>query len=409
MPATEGDTGLLPLLKSRTFLLLQARGTAAGVGYTVYLATVLWLSFRLTNGIFLAGIVVGVETAVYTLTFLVGPLVDRIGDKRWVYVVCYPIQAVASLALGLTYVFGLLTIPLLLAIVVLLAALWDFTWAADSAATRLLFSKDRLFAVTGLGTAIGGGVDIAMYFTAGITIALFGVAGGSYLYAGLLAVGAGFAFLLPIPTPNAKKPAYLTGFLEGWALYRGDRGKPLRHLAILQSAYGFFIAAPVLLLTLYVGRFFSSSQVTFAGFYVAYLVGGIIIGIILGKLNPRRLIGLVGNIALLSTGAVLIGVELVTGSAVASAAAWFLIGVATTARITAFSNYLQGGFAPEVLARISGNNYLFTGITSTAGAFAIGALSTIWSPAALTEVTALGFVGCAVIGILLQGTRTLAF
>ena len=188
------------------------------MGYTVYLATVLWLSSRLTNGIFLAGVVVGVETAVYTLTFVVGPLVDRIGDKRWVYVVCYPIQAVASLALGLTYVFGLLTIPLLLVIVVLLAALWDFTWAADSAATRLLFSKDRLFAVTGLGTAIGGGVDIAMSFTAGLTIALFGVAGGSYLYAGLLAVGAGFAFLLPIPTPNAKRPAYRTGFLEGWAL-----------------------------------------------------------------------------------------------------------------------------------------------------------------------------------------------
>ncbi|MGP8158751.1 MAG: hypothetical protein ACLPWO_03985 [Thermoplasmata archaeon] len=409
MPATDVDSRLLPLLRSRTFLLLQARGTAAGVGYTVYLATVLWLSFRLTNGIFLAGIVVGVETGVYTLTFLVGPLVDRITDKRWVYVVCYPIQAVASLALGLTYVFGFLTIPLLLAIVVLLAALWDFTWAADSAATRLLFSKDRLFAVTGLGTAIGGAVDIAMYFTAGLTIALFGVAGGSYLYAGLLAVGAGFAFLLPIPTSNARKSAYLAGFLEGWALYKGASGKPLRHLAILQSAYGFFIAAPVLLLTLYVGRFFSGSQVTFAGFYVAYLVGGIIIGIVLGKLNPRRLVGLVGNVALLSTGAVLILVELVTGSAVASAAAWFLIGVATAARITAFSNYLQGGFAPEVLARISANNYLFTGITSTAGAFAIGALSTIWSPAALTEITAVGFVGCAAIGILLQGTRTLAF
>ena len=379
------------------------------MGYAVYLATVLWLSFRLTNGIFLAGIVVGVETAVYTLTFLVGPLVDRIADKRWVYVVCYPIQAVASLALGLTYVFGLLTIPLLLAIVVLLAALWDFTWAADSAATRLLFSKDRLFAVTGLGTAIGGADDIAMYFTVGLTIALFGVAGGSYLYAGLLAVGAGFAFLLPIPTPNARKSAYLAGFLEGWALYKGASGRPLRHLAVLQSAYGFFIAAPVLLLTLYVGRFFSGSQATFAGFYVAYLVGGILIGIVLGKLNPRRLVGLVGNVALLSTGVVLIVVELATGSALASAAAWALIGVATTARITAFSNYLQGGFAPDVLARISANNYVFTGITSTAGAFAIGALSTVWSPGTLTEVTAVGFVGCAAIGILLQGTRTLAF
>jgi hypothetical protein len=409
MSAAEGDSGLFSLLRSRTFLLLQARGTAAGVGYTVYLATVLWLSFRLTNGILLAGVVVGVETAVYTLTFLVGPLVDRVTDKRWVYVICYPIQAVAALALGVTYVFGLLTIPLLLAIVVLLAALWDFTWAADSAATRLLFGKDRLFAISGLGTALGGGVNIVMYFAAGITIALFGIAGGSYLYAGLLAVGAVFAFLLPIPTPNAKRHAYLAGFLEGWALYRGPKGKPLRHLAILQSAYGFFIPVPLLLLTLYVGRFFSSSQVMFAGLYVAYLVGGIIIGIALGKLNPRGLLGLVGNVALLSTGVVLIMAELVTGSVLASLAVWFLVGAATTTRITAFSNYLQGGFAPEVLARLSGNNYLFTGISSTAGAFAIGALSTVWSPSALTELTALGFAGCAALGFMLQGTRTLAF
>jgi hypothetical protein len=409
MGETESRPGLLPLLRSRTFLLLQARGTAAGVGYTVYLATVLWLSFRLTGGIFLAGVVVGVETAVYTLTFLVGPLVDRVGDKRWVYVVCYPVQAVASLVLGLTYVLGLLSVPLLLAIVVLLAALWDFTWAADAAATRLLFGKDRLFAISGLGTAIGGGVDIAMYFTAGLTIALFGVAGGSYLYAGLLAVGAAFAFLLPIPTPNVSRHAYLTGFIEGWTLYRGKGGKALRHLAVLQSAYGFFVPAPLLLLTLYVGRFFSSSQVAFAGFYVAYLVGGILIGIVLGVLNPRRLVGLTGNLALFATGAVLIVAEFVSGSVLASAAVWFFVGVASTARVNAFWNYMQGGFAPEVLARISANNYLFTGVTSTAGAFAIGALSTVWSPAALTWLTALGFVGCAGIGLVLQGTRTLAF
>jgi hypothetical protein len=407
--AAGGRPGLLALLRNRAFLLLQARGTAASVGYTVYLGTVLWLSFRLTGGILLAGVVVGVETAVYTLTFLAGPLVDRVHDKRWVYVVGYPVQAAAALALGVTYVTGLLTIPLLLVVVVLLAVIWDFTWAADSAATRLLFEPDRLFAVSGLGTAIGGGVDIAMYFAAGLTIALFGVAGGSYLYAALLAVGAGFALMLPLPTPGGRRYGYREGFLEGWGLYRGASGKPLRHLATLGVVSGFFVPAPLLLLTLYAGRFFASSQAIYAGLYVAYLVGGIVIGVVLGRVNPRKRIGSVLLLALLATGIALLAAELVTGSIVLSEVAWLLVGVATTARATAFSNYLQGRFAPEIQARIASNNYLFTGVASTSGAFVIGALSTSWGPAALTALTALGFVASAVLGFLLSGARTLAF
>ncbi|MGD0250272.1 MAG: MFS transporter [Thermoplasmata archaeon] len=409
MPPPEVTSGLLPLLRNRTFLLLESRGTAAGVGYTVYLATVLWLSYRLTGGIFLAGILLGVETAVYTLTFLAGPLIDRVNDKRWVYVACYPIQALAAFALGITYVLGSLSIPLLIAIVVLLAALWDLTWAADSAATRLLFDKDRLFAVSGLGAAIGGAVNIVLYLTAGLTIALFGAAGGSYLYAGLLVVGAALAFLLPIPTPGAKKHAYLAGFREGWTLFRGKSGKALRHLAIFQSALGFFIPAPLLLLTLYVGRFFAGSQGTFAGLYVAYLVGGILIGVVLGRLNPRAFIGSVALVALLLTGAILVTAYLVVGYLPLSVTAWFLLGVAATARTTALWNYMQGGFAPEVLARVNSNSYLFTGISSTAGALVVGALSVTWSPAALTVLTALGFAGSAALGFLLSGTRTLTF
>ncbi len=407
MPWEEG--GFRTLLRSRAFVLLQARQNAAGIGYTVYLATILWLTYRLTDGIFLAGVVVGVETAVYSLTFLAGPLVDRVRDKRWVFLVCYPIQAAASVALGLTYVFGILTVPILLGLVVLLALLWDFTWAADSAATRLLFSKDQLFAISGLGTAIGGIVDIAMYFTAGVTIAVFGVAGGSYLYAALLAAGAGLALLLSIPTPDASAASYWAVFLEGWDFFRGEGGRPLRHLAILQFTYGFFTAAPMLLLTLYAGRFFASSQGTYAELYVAYLVGGIVIGIALGRLNPRGEVGSVGVLALLSTGVALIAAEFTAGLVTASLVVWFLVGVTVTSRLTAFANYLQGRFPPEVLARISGNNFLFTGISAAAGAFAIGALSTVWSPAALTNLVALGFLGSAALGYFLSGTRTLGY
>jgi hypothetical protein len=409
MEAPEKPPALLSLLRNRAFLLLESRGTAAGVGYTVYLATILWLSLRLTGGIFLAGVLVGVETAVYTFSFLAGPIVDRVRDKRWVFVVCYPIQAVAAFALGLTYVLGLLTVPLLVAIVVLLAALWDFTWSADSTSTRLLFGKDRIFAISGLGTAIGGAVNIVLYITAGATIALFGAAGGSYLYAGLLAVGAALALFLPIPTPNATDHAYLAGLREGWALFRGRSGKALRHLSMFQSVLGFFIPIPTLLLTLYVGRYLAGSQAAFAGLYVAYLIGGIVIGVVLGRLNPRLFVGPLALLSVAVTGATLLAAYLVAGEFLLSLSAWFLVGVVTTARTTALWNYVQGAFAPEILARVAGNTYLFTGVSSTAGAFVIGALSLSWSPAALTVLTGLGFVGSAVVGFVLSETRTLAF
>lgn len=405
----ERNRGLGTLVRNRTFLLLQGRGIAATVGYTVYLVTILWLTYRLTGGIFLAGVVVGVETAVYTLSFLTGPLVDRIHDKRWVYVVCYPIQAAASVALGVTYAYGALTVPLLLVLVIVLAALWDVTWTADAAATRLLFSKGELFAVSGLGTAIGGIVDVAMYFTAGLTIAFFGAAGGSYLYAALLLAGTALAVFLAIPTPNATTHDYWGGFLEGWDLFRGDAGKPLRHLAVVQFAYGFFTAAPTLLLTLFVGRSFEGSAGVYSELFVAYLVGGILIGIVLGRTNPRAFIGSVTTVSLLATGFLLLGAALVAGVVLLSLAAWFFVGVVVTSRAVAFTNYLQGRFAPEILGRVSGNNYLFTGISSALGAFAIGALSITWSPDLLTEFVAAGFIGSAGLAFVLSGTRTLAF
>lgn len=334
---------------------------------------------------------------------------DRVLDKRWVYLVCYPLQSIAALALGVTFVLHLLSIPLLLGLVVLLALLWDFTWAADAAAPRLLFGKDRLFAVSGLGTAVGGGVDVAMYFAAGITIALFGVAGGSYLYAALLAAGAGFALFLPIPTPRAGPRPYLESFREGWRLYRGPSGRTLRELAGLQFAYGFFVSAPTLLLTLYAARFFAGSQATYAALYVAYLIGGILIGLVLGAINPRRILGPVANSTIAATGIALWAAELATGSVAASLAAWLVVGVAMTARVTTFAIYMQGAFEPEVLSRIAGNNYLFPGISSAAGAFVVGALSTVWSPAALTDLVVLGFLGSAALGWALPGTRALRY
>jgi hypothetical protein len=134
-----------------------------------------------------------------------------------------------------------------------------------------------------------------------------------------------------------------------------------------------------------------------------------VIGVVLGRLNPRLFVGPLALLSVAVTGATLLAAYLVAGEFLLSLSAWFLVGVVTTARTTALWNYVQGAFAPEILARVAGNTYLFTGVSSTAGAFVIGALSLSWSPAALTVLTGLGFVGSAVVGFVLSETRTLAF
>ena len=397
------------LLHDRTFILLTARGTSASIGYSVYLGTILWLSYRLTGGVFLAGVLIGIETAVYTLTLLAGPVIDRVQDKRWVYVVCYPIQAAASLVLGLTFALGYLTVPILVAIVVLLAALWDLTWAADSTATRLLFGKENLFAVSGLGTALGGAVDVALFFTAGLVLALFGATGGAYFYAGLLLAGTVLAFPLPILTARVQRHRYLQGFLEGWRHYRGEAGKGLRHLAILQFSYGFFVSAPLLLLPLYVGRYFDDSQGLYATLYVVYLVGGMAIGLVLGWLNPRDSLGTLGISAVAATGVGMLAAEVSQNILPLQLFAWTFVGVAVTTRSEVFWSYTQGRFAPDVLARISGNSYLFAGIAGALGAVLVGSLSQVWGLPLLTDFVAAGFLASAGIGLALPGVRALAF
>ncbi len=397
------------LLRNRTFLLFQARGTASNVSYTLYIGTILWLTYRLSGGIFLSGIVIGVQTVVFTFTFLISPLVDRLYDKRWVFVLCYPVQAALALVLALTYAAGVLTVPLLLVIVVLLAVLWDFTEAADETTTRLLFGKDHLFVISGLGSAIGGGVNIATYFIGGVAIALFGVIGGSYLLAGLLAVGTALAIPLSIPTPRVARETWWGGFREGWAHFRGEQGRPLRHLSFQQFVVGFFVTAPTLLMTLYVGRFFGGSQATYAELYVAYLLGGLAIGLVLGHLNPRGYIGPVVIGAIFVMGVALLGAEVAVVSILLSLVVWFAVGATNTARVQGTWTYAQGRFDPEVLARVTMNIYLFTGVASAIGAFVIGALSTTWSSAMLTDLVALGFIGSAALGLALPETRALAF
>src|SRR2546427_7313694 len=120
----------------------------------------------------------------------------------WFVNLCNPLQTALALVLALTYARGVLTVPILFVLVFLLAVLWDFTEAADETTTRLLFGKDNLFVISGLGSAIGGGGKNTKYFSGGGGTAPFRVGGGSLPLTGLFAGGAGLAIPLSLPSPH---------------------------------------------------------------------------------------------------------------------------------------------------------------------------------------------------------------
>jgi len=397
------------LLRNRTFLLFQGRATANAVGYGVYLGTVLWISYLLTGGILWSGIIIGIQTAIFTLTFLIGPLVDRAHDKRAVFLVCYPLQATLAVGLALSYSTKSLSIALLVLIVVLFAIIYDFTESAEQTTTRILFGKDNLFVVTGVGGAIGGALSIGLYLATGASISVYGALGSASLLAGLLATAALLAAFLPIPTPNVPTQSWWALFREGWSEFRGTQGRPLRHLSVQQAILGFFLPAPTLLMTLYVGRYFSAAQSGFAAFYVAYLIGGIVLGLLLGYLNPRRSIGAVLLASMFVVGVTLIGVYLAVVSLVASTLVWCVIGGADQTRSNCTWLYLQGRVEANKIARVTMNMYLFTGASSAVGATVIGILSVVWTAPEVTFLVAAGYISAAILGLVLEETRRLSF
>src|SRR2546423_15397642 len=98
-------------------------------------------------------------------------------------------------------------------------------------------------------------------------------------------------------------------------------------------------------------------------------------------------------------GVALLGAGGAVASLSLSLVVWFAVGAANTARVQGTWTYVQGRFEPGVLARVTMNVYLFTGMASALGEIFIVSLSTVWGPAMLTDFVFFGFIGFALLGL----------
>jgi hypothetical protein len=408
-PPAPGAGGYRSVLRNRRFLVYQASGILSSTGYAVYSISIPWIAYLNSGSFLVVGLVLFLELGVYALTFLAAPLVDRAADKRLIFLVGYPIQAVAAGGLAYAASRGELHLGLLLALVAVLSVAWDFEWAVFQVAPRMLLQKDELFAGQGIASALGAGVQVGGYAAGAGLILVSGAVGSGYLYAVLLVLATFLAAFVPLRGGQSPEREYIAGFVEGWRYLATPEGRPLVQLGVLGAASGFFSAAPALLITLDANHSFSNPGAAYGILFTAFVVGGVAIDLLLGQYNPRRRVGavIVGTLLLSAVALFLTGVF--PPSLALATVAWALAGVGISGYLSASGTFLWGYVPANRLARVTSNLYVFRGAAASVGAIVLGVLAGELVPNSLATLVAVVFGAAAAGSLLLPAVRKFAF
>jgi Transmembrane secretion effector len=388
------------------FFLSQAAGDA---GYAVYTIAIPFLAFRISGSFAVAGLVLAVEFAVYGLSFLAGPVVDKVADLRTVLLIGYPVQGALALLLGYLAATGALTVPILLVLVVALSVPWNFTWTAGNAIPPKIVTPAELFPASALLSAVSDATQVAGYATGAALILFLSPAAGPVLYG--LANFAAAAFAIPVLVPQASVArAWFRDLVEGLRAFVDGGGRPLVALSTFSAAEAFLSAAPPLLILAAANEHLAAEAATYGVLFTAFAVGAVAGSLLLGVANPRARLGatLVG--ATVAEGTLVVVAVVLAPLGVLAAPVWFGVGAVDVVFYQSVMVFLQATSPPDLVGRTLTNHYLFRGTGRAAGSASLGVLLAI-APLLVVGVGAgVAFLAVAVLAVgLVPTVRRLAF
>ena len=412
-PVASGALARYATLLSRRGFRYYFTSLALGdAGYALYAIAILWLAIEVSGGSpVVVGLVLAVEFGIYAMSFLAGPVVDRVKDLRSILLVGFPAQGAIAALLGVVALTGHLTVPLLLALIVALSVLWDFTWTALNAALPRLVPPEELFLANGLTGAVTGGNQIAGYAIGAALLLVVASPGAAMLLYGALNIAAAVASLpVRAPRPESAVRSLSREFREGLRYLTRTRDPPVLSLTSFSAAQAFFSASGPVFLTVLAYRSFSDPTTAYGLMFSAFAVGGVVGSLVLGQLSPRGRVGAVLILAAVLEGlliAVAVGVAPALGP---SLAAWAAVGFADVAFYATVVTFFQATTPGPLLGRTLSNAYLFRGGSRAIGALALGFLAVAIAPFPLALLVAAAFVGVGLAGpALVPAIRSLRF
>ncbi len=401
-PRTNSNaTGLRSLLADRRFALWLGSQTACNLGYSAWAISVLWLAYQISGSLLLSALLLFVQYGIYSLTSIAGPFADRARDKRSVFLIVLPLQAITAVLVGVLATFGALSEGVLLGSVAMMALLDDFWWTTTNTVPRILVGTDNLLPANGVQTAFFGVGSLVGYAAGAVLLVIVGPAGGAFLRAAMLGLSAALLLPVAIPSVPTRVRRLLGSFAEGWSFLWKQAGRSLLKVGALFAAWGFFVGAPALLITLFANREYAASSFDYGVLFTAYMIGVIASGIAVGRINPRRHIGkfLIG--AMVAQGVTMTLAVVTLPLLLPSAGLWFLVGLASGVPSTLVYAYFQAIAPPDAVGRIVSDLEFFPSATAALGAVVLGLLATTISPATLGLYMgfSLVFVGLIALGV----------
>ncbi len=352
---------------NKSFHLYLTRVAFTSLAFSLYSIFIPIFSYIYSGSLLFTGLVLFAQYGVYSLTFLTGPVVDRVRNKRMVFFLSYSTIAAFSLFLAEMVHLNSLSPEILIGVVIAIAFSDNFAWTTGHIVLPLLVDRSDFFRANGYAHLISGTHAVGGFALAGVILIFLGDLDSILMYSSAMAVASIISLFIPLYTRNREAKGS-GSLIEGWR-YLAENHKPMILTAIYLSLVSFFGLAPAVLIL--DGTSGSSWYIIL---YASFMVGGSIAGPMLGILNLRKKVG-AGIIASAMAYAILIMVSSYLFSFLPlEIPVWTGAGISFDTCIMLFNVYLQGTVKEEFLGRSASSLYTFRGISVSAGSLIIPVL-----------------------------------
>ncbi|MGJ9458496.1 MFS transporter [Oceanobacillus sp. CF4.6] len=398
------------LLKNKDFLYLFLGRIVTNMGDSLYYIASMWLVYELGKSSFYTGLAGFLILLPKAMQFLTGPFVDRWRIKKTL-VITQILQSVLVLIIPISYLFGFLSIQLILIVMPIIAFIEEFAYPTQTKALPLILHKSQLIKGNSLFSFAYQGVDIIFNALAGIFVAAVGAISLFVVDSITFAIAAILFSLLKVPqnTEQSSKDeknselsikAYFGELKEGFSTVF----KSLLWVFLVGSSVANFCIG----ITMAILPSFSDTLggVEMYGVLLTSLSAGSLIGALLGSFLGKYRVGIL-SIVCFTLGACCWAFAGIVSSPILTTLLFGLAWIPIGAVNVLFAGVNQSVIPNRVLGRVNSAMYSLSVIVMPIGSLLGGYLATIVNSEVIFTFTGVGVLCIAIVWLVHPALRTL--